>query len=415
VRRDDILVIGGGVIGVCSAYYLASAGRHVTLVEKGEVCSGCSYGNVGLISPSHSIPLARAGVLAKALGWMLRPESPFYIRPRFDLELFTWLIRFAAACREHVVRKGVSVLHDLSLASLGLYQQLAAIPGLDFGFRRDGLLTVYISRRGYEEGLKEAQLLQEGGIEANVLSGVEVREREPSISDSVVGGIYFPQDAQLIPADFVRGLARECMRAGVEIRSSTEVLEFETSGQRISAVRTTRGDFWPEQVVLAGGAWSPSIIHGIQITLPIQAAKGYSITVKQHEYCPRSPLLFSEAKVFTTPMGNTLRFGGTLELVGLDMSVNRRRLDKVMRAARSHLSGVDGLELLEIWRGLRPCTPDGLPVVGRSHRIENLVVAAGHGMLGMTLGPITGKLVCQLVCRETPMLDVGGLGPDRFS
>lgn len=415
MRQDSILVIGGGVIGVCSAYYLGIAGKHVTLVDRGEICSGCSYGNVGLISPSHSIPLARADVLVKALKWMLNPGSPFYIRPRFDLELFTWLVRFASACRGSVVRKAVPLLHDLSFASLELYERLAAIPGLDFGFRRNGLLTLFITRRGYEEGLREAELLREGGIEANVLSGVEVREREPNISPAVVGGIYFPQDAQLIPADFVRGLARECERVGVEIHTSTEVLGFETSGRRISLVRTTRGDFRAEQVVMAGGAWSPSLIRGFQIRLPIQAAKGYSITVRQHEYRPRSPLLFSEARVFSTPMGNALRFGGTLELAGLDMAVNRRRLDAVMQAARSHLSGVDDLELVEIWRGLRPCTPDGLPIVGRSDRIENLVVAAGHGMLGMTLGPITGKLVCQLVCSETPMLDVAALGPDRFS
>ena len=305
MKKEEILVIGGGVIGVCSAYYLAAAGKQVTLIEKDEICAGCSYGNAELIVPSHSIPLAAPGVLAKALKWMLNGESPLYIRPRFDFELFSWLARFGAACNESRVRKALPLLRNLSLASLRLFQQLSAIRGLKFGYQQKGLLMLFKSRRGYEEGLKEADLLREFSIESKALNPAEVRQLEPTSLPAIAGGVYFPQDAQLLPAEFVRGLAQAAKEMGVKICTSTEVLEFGTSGRQVSTVKTTRGDFWPDHVVLAAGAWSPILTRDLQIKLPIQAAKGYSVTVKRLATCPRIPLLFSEAKVVATPMGDT--------------------------------------------------------------------------------------------------------------
>jgi D-amino-acid dehydrogenase len=325
MRREEIIVVGGGVIGICSAYYLVAAGGDVTVVEKGEVSSGCSSGNAGLISPSHSIPLAAPGVLGKALKWMFDSESPLYIRPRFDLDLFSWLWRFAAACNESRARKAIPVLRDLGGASVSLFKQLAAIPGLDFGFRQDGLLMLFRTQRGYEEGLREAERLREIGIDSKVMSALEVRDLEPSVSPTVIGGLYFPREAHLIPVDFVQGLAREAEKLGVRICTSTEVFGWETRGRRICAVKTTRGDFRPDKVVLAGGAWSPLLSRDIQVRLPVQAAKGYSITVKGQGHCLRAPLQLSEAKVFVTPMGKSLRFAGTLELTGLDLSITRRR------------------------------------------------------------------------------------------
>jgi D-amino-acid dehydrogenase len=414
MRREETLVIGGGVIGVCSAYYLATAGRHVTIVEKGEICSGCSYGNAGLISPSHSIPLAAPGVLRKALKWMFDAESPFYVKPRLDLALISWLWSFGAACKESRAREAMPLLRDLGRASLELFQRLAAIQELDFGFRQNGLLILFRSRSGYRQGLEEAGLLRQVGIDSDVLSAIDVRDLDPTILPTVFGGVYFPQDAQLIPVDFVRGLTREAEKLGARICTSTEVLGWETSGRRITAVKTTRGDFRPHDVVLAGGAWSPLLSRDLGITLPVQAAKGYSITIKRPDNYPRTPLLFSEAKVFATPMGENLRFGGTLELAGLDLSVNRRRVDAVMRSLNHYISEIKNPEVVEIWRGLRPCSPDGLPIIGRSSRIENLIIATGHAMLGMSLGPITGKLVSQLLSNETPMIDVTALRSERF-
>jgi len=414
-KTHDVLIIGGGVIGVCSAYYLAQMGWTVTLLEKAEICAGCSYGNAGLVVPSHSIPLAAPGVLGKALKWMLNPESPFYIRPRLSPELISWLWRFRGACTTAHVRRALPVLRDLSYASLVLLKELAAIEGFHFGYRQNGVLAVFRTETGYEQGAREARLLEEAGIPAKHLNASEVRSIEPGLRPEVSGGVYFPDDAHLIPDAFVRGLARIAERKGVRIRTSTEVLGLRTRGRRIVAVETTEGHFQCDEVVLAAGSWSSEIARGLRLDLPIQPAKGYSVTFRRPPNSPTVPLLLGEAKVGVTPMGETLRFAGTLELAGLDLSINRRRLDAMIRSAALYLASTQDLAVMETWRGLRPCTPDGLPLIGRLERVENLIVATGHAMVGVSLGPITGKLVAQLASDEEPMVDISLLRPDRFS
>jgi D-amino-acid dehydrogenase len=414
--QTGVLIIGGGVIGVCAAYYLAERGQAVTLVEQGEIAAGSSYGNAGLIVPSHSIPLAAPGVLTKGLAWMLDPESPFYIRPRLDFDLMGWLLRFAWACRPEPMHRAIPVLRELGCASRALYDELAALEGLDFGYERKGLLLVFKTEHGLEEGRREAELLQKAGVQSKLLNAAQVREMEPSLQPSVVGGIYFENDAHLNPAEFVRGLARWVERKGVRLKTATEVLGFETSEGRVIKVKTTRGDFQSEQVVLAAGAWSPRVAHRLRVRLPIQAAKGYSITVKRpSKTFPTIPLLLGESRVAVTPLGTLLRFAGTLELAGLDFTINQRRVAAIIRAAREYLTGLEEFETVEIWRGLRPCTPDGLPIIGRAPGYENLVVASGHATLGVSLGPITGKLVAELVCNEPPSVDLTLLRVERFA
>ncbi len=411
----DILIIGGGVIGVCSAYYLAERGRQVTLVEQGEIAHGSSYGNAGLIVPSHSVPLAAPGALSSGLKWLLDPESPFYIKPRFNFELFEWLLRFSLAAREGPMRRAIPVLRDLSRASIALYDELAALDGLEFGYQRKGALAIYRTQKGFAAGVEEVHLLGEFGIQAEVLNAARARELEPNMDEGIVGGVYHPGDAHLRPADFVRGLARQAGRRGVRLCTKTEVLGFETQGRWVVGVKTTRGEFRPDQIVLAAGAWSPVVARDLKLRVPIQAAKGYSLTFKRPEKCPTLPLMFGEARVIATPMGDVLRLAGTLELAGLDFSINRRRVAAIQRAAGAYLPrGLENMELLEIWRGLRPCTPDGLPLIGRARKFDNLFLAAGHAMLGMSLGPATGQLVAQMVCGQKPEIDPHPFRPERF-
>ncbi len=411
-KRESVLIIGGGVIGVCSAYYLAERGMTVTLVERDDICSGCSYGNAGLIVPSHSVPLATPKTLAKGLKWLWDVESPFYIRPRFDLALLSWLLQFRAACREAKVRQAVPLLRDLQRASVALYGELASL--LDFGYRQVGMLTLFKSGRDLEEGVHDAELLREHGFAPQVLDQGAVREREPCVRPEVVGGIYCDEDAHLDPSKFVTGLARLVEGKGVRIQRKTEVIGFEVSGRKVLKVKTTKGDFQPEQVVLAAGAWSALLARDLKIKLPVQPAKGYSITVRRPDRCPSVPLILSEARVAVTPLNCVLRFAGTLELAGFDLSINRRRVQAILRAIREHLQIGDELEQLELWRGLRPCTPDGLPIVGRSGSYENLIFATGHGTLGMSLGPITGKLVAQIASGEKTGFDLTSLKSERF-
>jgi D-amino-acid dehydrogenase len=411
----DVLIIGGGVIGVCSAYYLAGKGARVTVVEKGEVCSGSSYGSAGLIVPSHSIPLARPGVLGQGLVWLLDPESPFYIKPRLDPDLIAWLLRFSLASRAAPMKQSIPTLLALSQASVALYDELAQTAGIECVYRRNGLLDVFRTPAAQRDAIEDAHLLQANGLPVEVLDAEALYHLEPALQPGLLGAIHFPGDAHLNPADFVRGLARLAEARGARFQTNTEVIGIETEDGRVAAVRTTRGTFKPEQVVLAAGAWSPAVARGLsRLRLPIQAAKGYSISIRRPEVSPNMPLLLAEARVGVTPMGPILRFAGTLEMAGLDLAINERRVGAILRGVREYVPGLETYELVEIWRGLRPVTPDGLPVLGRTQAYQNLIVAAGHAMVGQSLGPITGKLVAQVVCGEKPEVDLAPLRAERF-
>jgi len=410
----DVLVIGGGAIGICSAYYLAEKGLKVSVVEKGEIASGCSGANAGLIVPSHCIPLASPGVLRQGLKSMLNPESAFYIKTRFDPALFRWLWKFRKACRLQQMHKGIRVLHDLNYASLELFDHLIEGESLSCNYKQDGWLLAYRSDKGYQEALEEARLLQSYDIELKIMNTDEVLEMEPTLIKEISGGIYFPEDAHLAPTKFVQALAERLRERGVTIYEQTEVVEFETSHDRVTTVRTNRGDFQPEQVVLAAGAWSPGLVQALDLKLPVQPAKGYSISIKRPESCPAIPLYLSEDKVAVTPLEDALRFAGTLELVGMDFNVNRRRLNTIMHATKDYLRQIEDLDIIEIRPGLRPCTPDGLPIIDRFPGYENLIIATGHGMLGISLAPITGKLISQLTCEQAPSIDLSPLQVTRF-
>ena len=415
-NKTDVLVIGGGVVGICAAHYLSQLGRKVTVLEKADrVCAGASYGNAGLIVPSHSVPLAATGMVGKGLKWMFNPESPFYIKPRLSLELLSWLWSFNRACNKERMRRSMRVIRELSMASMQLYEELSADERLDFGFTQRGMIMVARSEKGFSELLEEARLLRECGTSVEQLGPTEAQQMLGKTRVDIVGGLYFSEDAHIVPDRFVRGLA-DCIQQEVQVCTSTEVLGFVTNNGEINAVHTTRGEYTANQVVLASGAWSAGIGRLVPMRLPIQPAKGYSVTFKMPERGPDIPCMLAESKVGVTPMGNMLRFAGTLELAGMDLSISQRRVQAILRAVPLYLPDLDfeRLELIEIWRGLRPCTPDGLPFLGRSKRFKNLTVAAGHAMIGVSLGPITGKLVAEIVTGEEPSVDVGALEPERF-
>ncbi|MCH8287372.1 FAD-dependent oxidoreductase [candidate division KSB1 bacterium] len=417
-HKTDILVIGGGVIGVCSAYFLAGKGKEVTIVDKGEICSGASYGNLGLIVPSHTVPLANPAALSQGLRWLQNPDSPFYIKPRLDPDLLSWLWKFYRASKNpRQVQDGTKILNELARRSLQLYRDLSSVDGLEFGFGQKGLLMVCRDAEHLKKLSDESREMEQNDAEAQILNPGEMQDLIPEVRLDAAGGVFYPHDAHLTPHRFVRGIAKHIERNGVRIHNATEVVGFEVSGTRITKVRTSNGDYEPEEVVLAGGAWTPSIMRDLQLKLPVQPAKGYSISIKRPEKFSPIPLYFSEAKVIVTPMGENLRFGGTLEFAGLDLSVNKRRVRAIIKAVGQYMPEprfLGELESSEVWCGLRPCTPDGLPFIGRSKKFENLTVAAGHGMIGMSLGPVTGELVAQLLAGEPVPYDMNLLGVDRF-
>lgn len=413
--RAEVLIIGGGVIGVCIAYYLSRKERQVVLLEKQDLCAGSSYGNLGMLVPSHSMPLAGPGIWRQTLTWLFDRESPLYIKPRLDSDLIRWLFLFCAACRERCATRAIPTLAELGRRSLQLYQELIAREELEVDYKQQGWLLVFKTEEGFLEGLREARAVMPFGVRHEILDRSAVLTMEPAVRPELVAGIHYPDDAHLTPHRLVSQLGRIAKKNGVIIHPSTEVIGFSVSRSRISQVQTTRGSYQPQEVILAAGAWTPLLARQLGLQLPIQAAKGYSITVRRKARQPQMPVYLFEKKVAATPMGPWLRLGGTLELAGIDFSFNQRRIEAILQSGREYLNGLQHNELVEIWRGLRPATPDSLPLLGRPHRPTNLIVASGHGMLGVSLGAITGRLVSELVCGETPSMDLRPLHATRFS
>lgn len=414
-KEVDVLVVGGGVIGVCAAYFLLKAGRSVTLLERDTICSGCSQGNSGLIVPSHGFPLAVPGVIGQALKWMLNPESPFYIRPRFDPALFSWLLQFRGACTRERMLAGIHAMVGFSRASRDLYDEI--IPGerLACGYQKLGSFLLFRTREGMAHGEEEAALLEAEGVVSRSMSGVEVHEMDPAVRQDIAGGIYYEGDAHFDPAEFVAALAKCVESKGGTIEEHAEVLGMDSEGGTIKGVQTPDTLYQPGHVVLAGGAWSPGIARSLPLKLPIQPAKGYSVTFANPGVPLKYPQIMAEARAGVNPMGSKLRIAGTLEMTGIDLSINHRRVRAIVRAVDAYLEGIDASVAEENpWCGMRPCTPDGLPVIGTPSSVSNLTIAAGHAMMGMTMGPATGKLVTDLLCDRDPVVDPAPFRPERF-
>lgn len=412
--NTDVLIIGGGVIGISAAYYLARGGIAVTVIEKGDVGSGSSYGNAGLLCPCHSTPIAMPGVLTQGLKWLLDGESPFYIKPRLDRDLITWLWRFRSYCNQAAFESAVPILRDMQRASLALYRELIEQEALACHFEQNGGLALFRTTAGLAHGQEEAQHMRQFGLQMTVLDGAAARAMEPAIHSDVIGAVHYEEDAFLTPNLFVEGLAQAATAQGATILPRTEVLGFELGKGRISAVQTTRGEIRADQVILAAGVWSAPIAREVGLKIALQPAKGYSITVQRPEKSPRKYLYLGEARVAITPMGGWLRYAGTLELAGFDFSINQRRVQAILRAAGAYLMQGAGQEVVEIWRGMRPCAPDGLPYIGRSRAVSNLLIGTGHSTLGMSMGPITGQLLGELVQGKRPSLPLEPFRIGRF-
>jgi D-amino-acid dehydrogenase len=413
-----VLIIGGGVIGLCSAYYAARKGHEVTVVDRNsESHGGCSSGNAGMIVPSHFTPLAAPGAVALGLKWMWNPESPFWIKPRLDWDLLNWGAKFwKASTREHVERSA-PLLRDLHLASRSAFEELSALPGNDFGLVKKGLLMLCKTEHALEEEAKTAKKANELGVPAEVLDAKQTAKLDPNVTMDIEGSVYFPRDCHLVPDQFMAGLKKQLALLGVSFQWNTEVTGWRVENDRIVAVESTNGELSGEQYVLAGGSWSPSIARGLKLSVPIQAGKGYSLTVNKPRELPTICSIFTEARVAVTPMNGQLRFGGTMEMTGLNEEINPLRVQGIIKAVPKYYPKfkTDDFQGVQPWRGLRPCSPDGMPYIGRSSRYPNLSIATGHAMMGLSLAPVTGKLMAEIISGEKPFIDISQLNPERYA
>lgn len=409
-------IIGGGIIGLSAAYYLKKAGHDVTVIDQGNLSDGCSHGNAGMIVPSHIIPLAAPGMIAKGIRWMFNSSSPFYVRPRLSSELLKWGWAFYRHANENHVTRSIPALKELSLYSKACYQNWVKEFPFDFGYYERGLLMLYQTRETEREEAEAATLANDHGVEARILSPEEVQQLEPDVKVTVRGGVYFPGDAHLTPQNLMSRLIPFLKEQGVTFLSHTTVQDFVIENGTIKSIITSTGEQKFDEIILATGSWSGEVASRLKLSLPMQAGKGYSFTLSDVEKNIRIPSIFLEARVAVTPMANTLRFGGTMEITGVDHRISMNRVKGIVDAIPNYYPEmkVEMPKVDQVWHGLRPCSPDGLPYIGRTSKIENLIMATGHSMMGLSLGPGTGKIVADLVSDKQPEVQLQPFNPDRF-
>ena len=409
-------ILGGGIIGLSSAYYLNREGHNVTIIDQSDLSDGCSHGNAGMIVPSHFVPLAAPGMISKGLRWMFDSTSPFYVKPRFDKELIKWGYHFYKSATQEHVQKSAPALKEISLLSKSLYREWKQQLPFDFGYDERGLLMLYQTKETEHEEAETAKMARKYGIEAYILSSSEVQKLEPYVKVNSRGAVYFPGDAHLIPQKLVSHLINYLKDKGVQFQSATTILDFITENQKIKIIKTDKGEFAFDEVIMALGSWSGKVSQQLHLNLPMQAGKGYSFLLDDVAKNVRIPSIFLEARVAVTPMANSLRFGGTMEIGGVNRFINMNRVKGIVDSIPKYYPDMKiSMPLKEkVWHGLRPCSPDGLPYIGRSDRFENLIIATGHSMMGLSLGPATGLLVAEIIDHKKSSMDIELFRPFRF-
>ena len=418
-NRPDVLIIGAGVIGLTSGLALQHAGRSVQILDAGPIGCGSSHGNCGTITPSHAMPLAAPGTIGRALHWMLRPDAPLYIKPRFDPALWAWLLRFAARCNRSDWLQAAAGKTAILEASRQALPEWISRHQLDCEFVASGMDHVFRSAESLAEFDKDLHALAEFGIPFERIEGADYQRQEPALLDGVVGAVRFSSDASLRPDRYVAELARVLRAAGGEIVEHCEVQRIRADGDTMVADAAS-GQYRARDVLLATGAWSPRLAQSLSPMLTalrkaMQPGKGYSITYERPTLTPRRPLVLHERSVCVTTWDGGFRLGSTMEFSGYDDTLNRRRLDTLVRGAREYLHQPVGPVIREEWFGWRPMTFDDLPIIGRAPGQPHLWLATGHGMLGVSMSVATAQLVADLVTGRTPAIDPAPYRVERFA
>lgn len=410
----EIIVIGGGIIGLCSAYYMRKAGHGVTVIDQSNLDEGASYVNAGYISPSHIIPLSAPGVVKKGLQWMFDPSSPFYVKPRMDLDFLKWAWAFNKSCNERHVQKSIRVIRDISLLSEDLYKDLRKDPRFDFHFEKKGILMICQTEKMLEEEIRVANMASDIGLEVNELNQEELKTLENKTSLDAIGATHYLCDSHTTPHEFMENMKSILEEEGVQILKNEKITDLKLVDGKISKLLAGDKEYKADEYVLAAGSWTPLVCRKIGLNMLLQAGKGYRINC----YRPTDiqyPAILSEAKAAVTPMHGFTRFAGTMEIAGISKNVNPVRVDAIAAAAKRYYPEVELTEeeKREASSGLRPVTPDGLPYIGRPSKCDNLTIATGHAMMGWSMATGTGKLVSELISGKELSMDIKPFQPDR--
>lgn len=413
-KKVDVLVIGAGIIGMTTALELQKQGRQVTVIDRGEPGMGCSYGNAGWITPCFAMPLPQPGMFWKSIGWLMNPDSPLRIKPVPSVQLAKWMLNFLFNMNERKLRESVAVLSDISKYSLDWYRELSGRSSETFGFDQKGLLLVSGNEDGLQGAKIEMDLMAERGIPGRLMTGEEISAMEPALKPGLKGGVYFPTEAHAEPLDTVKSIVREFESLGGVVESRREVYDFVFANGKIEQVITTRGAYSPDLIVFALGTWSRTLARALRVSIPILGGKGYSMITPSFDVKPKHPIMIVERKIAVTPRADSVRLAGTLELVGHDDSITPRRVNNILKGSQEYMHMKANPEIREVWRGLRPCTPDGVPMVGFSKKHSNLFYTLGHQMLGLQSAPGSAKLAADLIMGKPTITDPKPFRPERF-
>jgi D-amino-acid dehydrogenase len=410
-----VVVIGAGVVGVACAHHLRLAGLDVTLIDRGEVGQGCSHANCGYVCPSHVLPLAGPGVIRKTLRTLLQKDSPLKITPRLDPALWSWMLRFALRCSRGAMLEAGRGIQALLNSSRSLYAEMLTSGGVEAEWQTKGLLFVFRTPAEMAHYAATDRLLREHfAMPATPYDGKRLCDLEPAVRPGLAGAWHYEGDAHLRPDRLMESWRALIERRGVAIREGCPLQGFERRGRRVTAVVTPAGAMPADHVVVATGAWTAQLAALIGCRLPIQPGKGYSITMTRPSRCPAIPMIFEEDRVAITPMHSAYRIGSTMEFSGFDDRLHESRLTILRNAARRYLIEPEAEPVLERWWGWRPMVPDGLPIVGPAPGSDNLFLATGHGMLGLSMAPATGKLIAELIGGARPHVDPRPYRAGRF-
>lgn len=413
----NVIVIGGGIIGLSSAYYLSKSGHRVTVIDKGDFSDNCSYGNAGYVCPSHFIPLATPGIVWKGFKWMFNSRSPFYVQPALNSALINWGLNFVkSATNKHVDRSAIP-LRDIAIFSQLEYQSWLNEPGFNFSYEKKGLLEVFQTEAVGEHAHHTVDKAKELGLDVALLSYDELQALEPHTKINGLGAIHFRGDAHLYPNKLMTELQSQLKKMGVSFVTNEEVKRFEKNGTLIKKVITATNTYEADEIVIATGSWSREIAALADTKISLMPGRGYSVTLEDSPYYLNHPAVLMEGRVAITPMdGNKIRFGGTMEVVPTKTPPRYNRVEGILSAVKRFLPEFDipMPSTDKIWYGYRPCSADGLPYIGRIKKYKNVVVATGHAMIGLSLGAGTGKLVGELVDEKKTSLDLSPYEVERF-
>tara|TARA_R110002074_G_scaffold39190_2_gene105534 strand:+ start:13509 stop:14759 length:1251 start_codon:yes stop_codon:yes gene_type:complete len=411
----NIVIIGGGIVGLCSAYYLSKEGHQITVIDKGDITSGASFVNAGYITPSHIIPLASPGMIAKGIKMMFNSASPFYMKPRLDAEFLKWSWYFHKSSTIAKVEKAIPVIKEINLISRELFTDIRNSGDLgEFQLERKGLLMLYKTEASYLHEKEIADRASFLGLEVSELNKSELKMIEPNVNIDAEGAIHYKCDGHTTPTEIMPKMLNYLKSVGVNICINEEVLDINTGNGVIKEVITDKNNYHPDEVILAAGSWSGELSKKLNLKLSLQGGKGYRINVERNTGISM-PAILMEAKMAVTPMNGFTRFAGTMEFSGNNNVVRKERVLAIANGAHSFYPDleINSAEIERAKTGLRPVSPDGLPYIGKSASIINLTFATGHAMMGWSLGPATGKLVSELINDKKTCMNIASFSPER--